>query len=73
MDKYNLYVYDNMSVESYNQQKLSSVNKVVEKAKEKIGCKYVWGAGHSMNEIKNSHCSTFDCSSLYAGRIIRRG
>ena len=52
MDKYNLYVYDNMSVESYNQQKLSSGNKVVEKAKEKIGCKYVWGAGHSMNENK---------------------
>ena len=73
MDKYNLYVYDNMSVESYNQQKLSSGNKVVEKAKEKIGCKYVWGAGHSMNEIKNPQLSTFDCSSFVCWSYYQAG
>lgn len=73
MDKYNLYVYDDMTVESYQQQKLSSGSKIVEKAKEKLGCKYVWGGGHSMDEIQNPLQNVFDCSSYICWSYYQSG
>lgn len=73
MDKYNLYVYDNMTVESYQQHKLSSGSKIVEKAKGKLGCKYVWGAGHSMDEIQNPLQNVFDCSSFICWSYYQSG
>lgn len=73
MDKYNLYVYDDMTVESYQQQKLSSRSKIVEKAKEKLGCKYVWGGGHSMDEIQNPLQNVFDCSSFICWSYYQSG
>ncbi|MDE6952806.1 MAG: C40 family peptidase [Erysipelotrichales bacterium] len=73
MDKYNLYIYDNMTVESYQQQKLSSGFKIVEKAKEKLGCKYVWGGGHSMDAIQNPLQNVFDCSSFICWSYYQSG
>lgn len=73
MDKYNLYVYDDMTVESYQQQKLSSRSKIVEKAKEKLGCKYVWCGGHSMDEIQNPLQNVFDCSSFICWSYYQSG
>lgn len=73
MNKYNLYVYDEMTVESYNQLKNSRGNKIIEKAKEKLGCKYVWGAGHTINEIKDPMQSIFDCSSFVCWVFYQSG
>lgn len=38
--------------------------KAVNLALSKQGSPYVWGAAHSMNEVKNPNQSTFDCSGL---------
>lgn len=73
MNKYNLYTYDNMTVEMYQQQKLSGGSKIVEKAKEKLGCKYVWGGGHSIDAIQNPLQNVFDCSSFVCWSYYQSG
>lgn len=37
---------------------------VVEKAKSRLGCPYVFGACHSLSQVKNRSQRRFDCSGL---------
>lgn len=42
-------------------------------ALSKQGCMYLWGAGHTMSEIKNPNTSRFDCSGLVSWAHYQAG
>ncbi|MBP3275847.1 MULTISPECIES: C40 family peptidase [Kandleria] len=46
---------------------------IVEVAKSKIGCRYVYGSGHSMSAVMNKDQSTFDCSSFVSWVYYQSG
>lgn len=46
---------------------------IANKALSKQGCMYLWGAGHSMSEIKNPNTSRFDCSGLVSWAYYQAG
>lgn len=75
MDKYDLYQFDTMTKEEFTSKNTSSGSKseVVEKAKTKLGCKYVYGASHQMADIKNPNTKVFDCSSFVCWSYYQAG
>lgn len=46
---------------------------IANKALSKQGCMYLWGAGHTMSEIKNPNTSRFDCSGLVSWAYYQAG
>lgn len=46
---------------------------IANKALSKQGCMYLWGAGHSMSEIKDPNTSRFDCSGLVSWAHYQAG
>lgn len=47
--------------------------KVVKKALTKLGCDYIWGAGHSGNEYKDPNLDQFDCSGFVSWSFYQAG
>ncbi|MGX8680105.1 MAG: C40 family peptidase [bacterium] len=46
---------------------------IADKARTKLGCRYVFGACHSMSQVKNKHTRTFDCSGLVSWAAYQAG
>ncbi len=47
--------------------------KVVKKALTKLGCDYIWGAGHSGAEYKDPNLDQFDCSGFVSWAFYQAG
>lgn len=75
MDKYNLYIYDTLTEETYTSSVIGNGGgaAVIEKAKTKLGLPYVWGGGHSDAAIKDPNQAKFDCSSFVCWSYYQAG
>lgn len=75
---YNTYgkAYDNLSYDEAKQfidNNKGSTSNIIALAQTKIGCRYVYGASHSVADISNSNTTVFDCSSFVSWAYYQTG
>ena len=75
---YNTYgkAYDNLSYDEAKQfidSNKGSTSNIIALAQTKIGCRYVYGASHSVADISNPNTTVFDCSSFVSWAYYQTG